>query len=219
MLEDAGFRTIEAGSGREAVAQARAHAPDLIMLDLSIPDGDGRWVLEQLQSDAATAAIPVVVVTGTPADAPATSGPVIAKPFDRSELVATVRRLLHGRPNARVLVADDDDDARHVLRETLQRHGCDVIEAASGRDVLNRLGEEPFDLVFLDLHMSHVYGRDIIRALRNPLLTQRVPIIVVSGSDGERQTLQSLVLGANAFMARSPDASALAREAERLLHA
>jgi PAS domain S-box-containing protein len=216
-LEMDGFEVMEAATGREGVRQAKEHLPDAITLDMIMPDGDGRWVLSELQGNPLTAAIPVIVVSGAGPDETVTSGPILHKPFDPTDLVSTVRGVLSGRTSGRVLVVDDDEDVRHVLRETLQRLGCEVVEAADGRDALERAGREDFDLVLMDLHVPHVHGHDIIRALRDPALKRRVPIIVLSGSVGEQQTMQSLVLGANVFLSKPPDSAALAEQVERLL--
>jgi adenylate cyclase len=216
-IEAAGLRVLEAATGRDAVDLARRELPDVITLDLLMPDGDGWWVVEQLQADPSTAAIPIVVVTGADGTPPEVDGPILRKPFDRLELIGNVRGRLDGRPNASVLVADDDEDVRHVVRETLQRQGCRVVEASDGRMALELLREETFDLVIVDLHMPNVHGHDIIRALRDPSVVRRVPIIVLSGSSGEQHSLQSLVLGASVFMAKPADARALAREVKRLL--
>jgi PAS domain S-box-containing protein len=216
-LEEEGFEVIEAATGRDGVKKAREHLPDAITLDLIMPDGDGRWVLSELQANPLTAAIPVIVVSGAGPDSSITSGPILHKPFDPTDLVSMVRDILGGRTSGRVLLIDDDYDVRHVLRETLQRLGCDVAEATDGREALQKIGSDKFDLVLVDLDIPHVHGHDVIRALRDPALKRSVPIIVLSGSAGEQQTLQSLVLGANVMLPKPPDTAALAAQVERLL--
>lgn len=64
VLRRAGLRTIEAANGREAIAAARESMPDVILLDLRLPDMDGRDVARALKDDAATAPIPVVALSG-----------------------------------------------------------------------------------------------------------------------------------------------------------
>jgi PAS domain S-box-containing protein len=216
-LEMMNHKVIEAASGREAVERAKRDRPDAITLDLMMPDKDGWWVLEQLRADSETASIPVVVVTGTDTDQLATIHPVLRKPFDTLALIDNVSDLLRGRRGATVLLADDDAEIRRVLREALQRQGFTVIEAADGQQALDMVQGDSFDLVVLDLHMPFVHGHDIVRALRQPERKRRIPIIVLSGSVGERHSMQSIVLGASVFMPKPPDASALAREVERLL--
>ena len=64
VLRRGGLRTIEAASGGEAIRVARELLPDVILLDLGLPDIDGRDVARALRDDALTAAIPVVALSG-----------------------------------------------------------------------------------------------------------------------------------------------------------
>jgi len=63
LLQFHGYRTLEAATGAEGLAQASAHGPDLILLDIQLPDLDGVKVLGRLRADPGTAAIPVVALT------------------------------------------------------------------------------------------------------------------------------------------------------------
>ena len=66
VLRAAAFETLEAGNGAEAVALASEHVPDVILMDLVLPDMDGADALRLLAAGAATAAIPVVVLSSSP---------------------------------------------------------------------------------------------------------------------------------------------------------
>ena len=66
VLRAAGFRTLEAASGAEAIALAGAHLPDVILMDLRLPDMDGTEAASKLGADAQTAAIPVVALSSVP---------------------------------------------------------------------------------------------------------------------------------------------------------
>jgi two-component system, cell cycle response regulator DivK len=63
VLRAAGFRTIEAVTGADAVARATADRPNLVLMDIRLPDMDGAAVARQLKSDPRTAGIPVVALT------------------------------------------------------------------------------------------------------------------------------------------------------------
>jgi two-component system, cell cycle response regulator DivK len=63
VLRHAGFRTLEAGSGGEAVALALEHRPDVILMDIRLPDMDGTEATRRLKSEERTASIPVVALT------------------------------------------------------------------------------------------------------------------------------------------------------------
>ena len=90
------------GSGREGIKAARDWQPDLILLDVMMPELDGPGVLEILRQDAATTAIPVVFITArTQAHEVARlrelgARGVIAKPFDAMTLAQQVRTFLDG---------------------------------------------------------------------------------------------------------------------------
>jgi len=59
-----GFRTLTAASGASGLRQARQERPDLVVLDVRLPDADGMEICEQLTDDPATCMIPVIILTG-----------------------------------------------------------------------------------------------------------------------------------------------------------
>ena len=63
VLRFAGFRTVQAGSGGEGVSLATEHLPDVILMDIRLPDMDGTAALRRLREDERTARIPVVALT------------------------------------------------------------------------------------------------------------------------------------------------------------
>jgi two-component system, cell cycle response regulator DivK len=66
VLRAAGFRTLEAASGAEAIALASEHVPDVILMDIRLPDMDGTDAVRMLGEPGPTARIPVVVLSSTP---------------------------------------------------------------------------------------------------------------------------------------------------------
>jgi CheY-like chemotaxis protein len=101
-LQYSGFRVAEARNGNEAVAQARALQPDLILMDLSLPGMDGWEATRVLKSDQATKHIPIVALTGH-ALAGASEGArkagcdsFVTKPCLPDDLVLEVKRMLNG---------------------------------------------------------------------------------------------------------------------------
>jgi CheY-like chemotaxis protein len=69
LLEDAGYTVLGAGTGHEALALAAAQVPDLMLLDMGLPDMTGLDVVRQVKAEPATAGIAVVAVTGRDEDA------------------------------------------------------------------------------------------------------------------------------------------------------
>jgi DNA-binding response OmpR family regulator len=97
----------------------------------------------------------------------------------------------------RILIADDDDGLRHLLRLVLCREGYDVIEAVDGAEALARAYDSDPSLVLLDVMMPGMDGFDVCRRLRSDQRTHRLPIVFVSAIDDIKQRNESLKLGAD----------------------
>ena len=97
ILEQQGYEVITARDGLEGLAKAEFKKPDLILLDLMMPDVSGGRMFDEMQQHPATAGIPIVVVTGKP-DAheifDSQIGPenVVMKPFEAESLLARIRQ-------------------------------------------------------------------------------------------------------------------------------
>lgn len=103
VLKDAGYETLEASNGEEALEQVGRSRPDLITLDITMPEMTGVKMYRTLKEDARLKTIPVIVVTGvthdfkqfisTRSQVPAPEG-YLEKPVKPEELLAEVRRLI-----------------------------------------------------------------------------------------------------------------------------
>jgi two-component system alkaline phosphatase synthesis response regulator PhoP len=102
-LTRAGHAVTTAASGWEAIHAVRSTRPDIILLDLMLPDLDGFGVCEILRRDPATATIPIIIVSAWASTDSRNLGlelgalDYITKPFSPAELVARVDHLLHAR--------------------------------------------------------------------------------------------------------------------------
>ena len=99
MLEGVGHKVREAGDGRAGIQMALTEAPDLVLVDLSMPGLDGWQVLDELRADERTRHIPCAAVTAFAdgeRDRALEQGfdAYLPKPFRRAELLETVERLL-----------------------------------------------------------------------------------------------------------------------------
>jgi DNA-binding response OmpR family regulator len=97
----------------------------------------------------------------------------------------------------RILIADDDDGLRHLLRLILCREGFEVIEAVDGTEALARAYDSNPSLVLLDVMMPGVDGFDVCRELRSDQRTHCLPIVFVSAIDDIKQRNETLMLGAD----------------------
>jgi two-component system phosphate regulon response regulator PhoB len=105
-LKQAGYRTVHAATGQEALSRAASHNPDLILLDLNLPDLPGTEVCKRLKSDPGTHRIPVIMLTARTGETDRIAGfelgadDYVAKPFSVRELILRLevaRRRLSGK--------------------------------------------------------------------------------------------------------------------------
>jgi DNA-binding response OmpR family regulator len=106
ILSRKGFEVTGAGGGREGLDLVRRSLPDLVLLDLMMPDMDGWDVYQQMKADDSTRGIPVIVITAKAQSIDKVLGlhiakvdDYISKPFSPQELVDSVEKVLARRPN------------------------------------------------------------------------------------------------------------------------
>jgi two-component system, cell cycle response regulator DivK len=98
VLLAAGYRTLEATTGEEAVALAAEHSPDLVLMDIQLPDIDGVQALGRLRADDRTASLPVLALTAQAMEGDrerflaAGFDGYLSKPVNVADLVAVVKR-------------------------------------------------------------------------------------------------------------------------------
>jgi PAS domain S-box-containing protein len=191
--------------GDEVVEMAQRERPDLITLDILLPDVDGFAVLEELKSNPATREIPVVVVSVLPdRDECLQLGAVdyVTKPIDEQRLLRAVRKVLARRGT--VLVVDDDKDTLSLMREILRANGFGVRTTSRGLRALRVAREVQPALILLDLKMQDLDGQAVLKRLKNDPGTRDIPVVVLTGStiidDAKRQKV--LALGAARFMSK-----------------
>jgi DNA-binding response OmpR family regulator len=107
-LERAGFTVLSTGSGAEAITLAASAAPDLVVLDLGLPDVSGETVARELRGAGPTGSVPILILTAKAAEEDRIAGlelgadDYVTKPFSPRELVLRVQAILRrGAPSAR----------------------------------------------------------------------------------------------------------------------
>jgi len=98
-----------------------------------------------------------------------------------------------------ILVADDDPHIREVIAFALGRAGFRTVEAADGRQALERFAAESPDLVVLDVIMPGMEGSDVCRAIRR---ASQVPILFLSSKDEEVDRVVGLEIGADDYVTK-----------------
>jgi DNA-binding response OmpR family regulator len=159
-LERAGHAVDTRASGRDAVEYARDRGPDLVILDIMLPGMDGWQVCQALRGNAATAGVPIIMLTARSEEADRVRGleqgadDYVTKPFSPKELVARVTALLRR--------VDRPKTAPRILRYgpitiDLERH-----EVTVARQDVRLTAKEFLLLQYLIEHRGRVLSRDVL---------------------------------------------------------
>ena len=179
-----GFRVVTAVGGEDGLRLARELRPDVITLDVLMPGMDGWAVLRVLKNDPEVATIPVILVTMVDdKDMGYALGAAdyLPKPIDRERLASLLRKYqCHPGP---VLIVEDDEATREMMRRTLEQDGWTVEEAENGRVALSRVGQHAPGLILLDLMMPEMDGFEFVEMLRRNEAWRKIPIVVVTARD------------------------------------
>jgi signal transduction histidine kinase/CheY-like chemotaxis protein len=199
-LKSSGFEVVPAATIRQA-RHALAHIrPVAIVLDILLRGEDAWRLLAELKTSAATRRIPVFVVTSVDDERKALSLGADAyarKPLDRRWLLEQLRSVTGEEPIRRILLIDDDEISRYLMRRLLDDLPCVVSEATSGRAGLQRAREDPPDAILLDLAMPDVSGEEVLEQLRADSVTAGIPVVIVTSkvlADAERTRLSQQAL-------------------------
>jgi signal transduction histidine kinase/CheY-like chemotaxis protein len=199
-LGSAGYLSVRARHGEEALRLAREWRPVAVTLDLVLPGVDGWEVLKRLKSDEATRDIPVVIISiveNRDLGVALGADDYFVKPVDRDHLLERVRQLTSGRTSkARLLLIDDDAAVHLLLEEELGGLGYRIESAFSGESGLLAARELAPDLIILDLMMPGMSGFEVAGALKQNDGTKNIPILVLTSkeiSPDDRREMQSKV--------------------------
>ncbi|HLJ56076.1 MAG TPA: PAS domain S-box protein [Chthonomonadaceae bacterium] len=181
-----GFRVAMASGGEEGIRLARTLHPSVITLDVMMPSMDGWAVLKTLKFDESLKRIPVVMLTMVDNKNLAVrlgASEYMTKPVNRMELVAIMEKYRIGDPPGTVLLVEDDQATRDMMREILVRHNWGVVEAENGHAALARIQESVPALILLDLMMPRMDGFELAAALQEHEDWAAIPIIVLTAKD------------------------------------
>ena len=103
---------------------------------------------------------------------------------------------------ARILVADDEDDVRPLLRTIQTRAGYEMVEASDGCSAYKMATEEKPDVVILDLHMPGMNGLEVLKRLKQNEVTKSIPVLMVTGRWLTKYEIESIRSGATDYIVK-----------------
>jgi DNA-binding response OmpR family regulator len=166
-LGEAGYVVEEAANGKEAVNKIRTVRPDLVILDVMMPEMNGFDVAAILKNDPQTMEIPIIILSIVQDKSRGFRIGVdryLTKPIDTSLLFSEIGNLLEqGKSRKKVMVVDEDSVTVKTLADVLQARGYQVVESDGKEMVEKAIASQP-DIIILNSVLSDKH--EIVKTLR-----------------------------------------------------
>jgi len=201
-LRDSGFEMMSAGTTREGEEILERVRPAAIILDVVLRSEDTWAFLARLKKDDRLKEIPVMVASTIEdqnkgfhlgADS------YLLKPFEQPVLIQELCKLTGHLESTRVLIIDDLERDRYVLRQHLRSSQVSITEASGGLEGIRMATAARPDLIFLDLMMPDLTGFEVLDILKSDPAVAKIPVIittsqVLSESDQQRLLPRTVVI-------------------------
>ena len=186
-LVKSGFNVTIASNGKEGLKLAKNEKPDVITLDILMPEIDGWSTLRSLKADPDVQNIPVIMASILDEKNKGFSlgaADFLSKPIEKTYLLKAVSNLIGATENSTILLVEDDQNLRFTIREILEKAEIRVLEAENGAEALEVLDSttKPPDLILLDLLMPVMNGFEFLREITETT-HKTTPVLVLTGAD------------------------------------
>jgi signal transduction histidine kinase/CheY-like chemotaxis protein len=194
-LRNTGFQMVPATTLTAARHALQSFRPSAVLMDVLLRDESTWALLSELKGNPATSSIPVIMATVVENRAKARAmgaDEFHLKPLERPWLLETLQELTRPGHKPKILIIDDDEVSRYVLKTLLSSEIYEVLEAASGESGLTRARQEQPQAIFLDLVMPGMNGCEVLSRLKADPATRGIPVIISTSkplSEGEREGL------------------------------
>ncbi len=197
VLEQAGYEVIHAQNGKKGLESAKKDKPDLIILDVMLPDINGFSVCRELKETPKYSSIAIILLTAIGATPESYAENIakehkadcyLSKPVDTQKMIETINDLLiktrpapkKERAKAKILLVDDDPDFIEATKQILIASQYDVVTAKDGDEGIAKARHENPDLILLDVIMPGKDGYTVCYELRKIAQTRPIPVIMLT---------------------------------------
>jgi DNA-binding response OmpR family regulator/signal transduction histidine kinase len=222
MLLTRGYKVSIASSADEGLALARKLKPDVITVDIKLPDVDGLKLAEIFRHDPETRQAQVMIVSGFDEKEAAMrvgARGFLLKPIQADALLASVDGLLStsSRKKGKVLVVDDDAQIRAICGEVLHNLGFDAVEAGNVAQAKAAMRTARFDLLLLDVSLPDGDGFTLFEELKAERASAPLSVIFISARTETSAKVRALKLGGDDYLTKPFDALELGARVETVL--
>jgi signal transduction histidine kinase/CheY-like chemotaxis protein len=185
-IKQLGYQVVTAQSGLEGLQLAHQIKPQLITLDVMMPQMDGWAVLAELKDDSRVKHIPVIMLSMIENHELGYSlgaAEYLLKPVDQHQIAQVLNKYSLSSRHRKVLVIEDDMMIRDMMKHMLHKYDWEVISANNGKVGLEKVQTQQPDIILLDLMMPEMDGYEFISRLREQKQQRKIPIIVLTAKD------------------------------------
>jgi DNA-binding response OmpR family regulator len=202
-----GHQVFTANNAKDALALVTKESPELVLLDVNMPDMNGLEVLRLVKRDSPKTRVIMITVNDDDDTREKArlfgADEFIRKPFTTDYLqdvvILKVNEITQAKDPARILIVDDEEGVRSSLRDFLsKRFECEIVEADDGEKALNYLKKDKFDLVLLDIKMPGISGIEVIKETKK--LSYKPAIWVITRFDSEEVAHKVIEDGADEYI-------------------
>ncbi|MDM8540290.1 response regulator [Desulfococcaceae bacterium HSG9] len=203
MITRENIAAIGTENGKVCIEKIREAIPDVLVLDLMMPELDGFGVLEILRSEPLTMTLPVIIVTAkdlTLKDKKTLNQHVVSvlcksgltsdilleeigNSLSQIEMQTKSEIIQPQRPGKRILVVEDNEAAMIQIKMILEREGYLVDMAHGGQEAQEFVGHTIPDGIILDLMMPDINGFDVLEKVRSTEETANIPVLILTAKD------------------------------------
>lgn len=182
-LRDSGYRLVDAATTREARKVLETIEPCAIVLDIVLRSEETWGLLAELKTSPRTRHIPVIIASIVEDQAKGFhlgADAYLLKPVVRADLLRHIKRLASEPVLPRVLIIDDSEADRYVIRQHLRSVPVNVSEESGGLAGVGRASSARPDLILLDLTMPDMTGFEVLDELKRRPETTTIPVAVIT---------------------------------------
>lgn len=200
------YEVLEADSGQRVFEAIKNALPDLILLDVSMPDMSGFEVCRILRKDSVYKSLPIVFVTGAEDTESkikaleAGGNDYIVKPVRQRQLLQVVKAHLRAK---RILVVDDDKAILESLSFFLNSNSFEVVTALDGEEALAIFKGSEITIVLVDVKMPGMSGLEVIKRIKE--MNEDCLVMAITGYASLGDAIQAIKLGAYDYLTKPFD--------------
>lgn len=232
-LKSEDFDILLSRDGLVGFAKIKTFRPDLILLDIILPNMNGYEILEAKQKDPEIAQIPVIIVSnsGQPVEisralALGVKDYLVKAQFDPEEVLVKVRAQFEkpdgvsmpikslenalNQPSAevslegkKIMWVEDDQFLNDIISRKLSTTRCTFFHATEGEEALKMISKEMPDVVMLDIVLSGMDGFEILRKIKSDPAVRHIPVMLLSNLGQESDIEKGKSLGAARFLVKA----------------